>query len=121
MFQFKNLGCESLTQGQNGTSAELGKVNGLCHFLAHLIVVGNLACLCEADLHVGVGDSAVLNDGAVAINLEVALIGVDDDIVVLVGAHHLSDDTAEALFEHAHQRGAIDVLCLFELREGFNE
>ena len=72
-------------------------------------------------MHVGVGDGAVFDDGAVAVDLEVALVGVDDDVVVLVASLCLGDDAAEALFEHAHQGGAVDVLGFLELCKGVDE
>ena len=121
VLQLEDARGEGLAQRQYGAAAELREVDGLRHVLAHFVVVGNLACLAQADLHVGVFDLVVLDDGAVAVDFEVALVGVYDDVVVLVRALHFGYDVAEALFEHAHERGAVDVLCLFELCEGVDE
>ena len=52
--------------------------------------------------------------------LEVALVGIDDDVKVLVTAEYLGYNVAEAFLKNAHQGGAVDVLGLLELLEGLN-
>ena len=121
VLQLQDLRSECLAQGEDGTTSELREVNGLGDVLADLVVISNLLCLAEANLHVGVGDLAVFHHGAVAIDFEVALVGVDNDVVVLVASLHLGDDTAEALLEHAHKGGAVDVLGFLELCESIYE
>ena len=61
---------------------------------------------------------AVGNDGTVAVYLEVALVGVHDDVEVLVAAEDLRDDVAEAFLEHAHESRSVDILRFLEFFEG---
>ena len=53
-------------------------------------------------------------------NLKVALVGVDDDVKILVRAIDLGDDVTETLFEHTDKCRAVDVLVLFKFLKGFN-
>ncbi len=86
--------------------------------LAHLglgVVVG--AGIAQGDFQVGVVDLAVGHDGEILENLHVALVGVEDDVEIFVGAKHLGEHVAERLLQHAYHRGLVDILKLLELCE----
>ena len=89
----------------------------LRHFLARLVVLVDFLCLGEGNLGVGVREFLVLHYLAVAVDFEVTLVGVDDDVVVLVAAIRLGDDGAEALLEHADERRTVNVFRFLEFLE----
>ena len=120
VFQFQNLGGQGLPKGKDGSASELLEVDHFAYFLAHLVVVFYLLGVGQAYLLVLVGHLAVFHDGAVAVDFQVALVGVHDDVEVLITAEYLGNHAAEALFEHAHERGAVNVLGFLELFERFD-
>ena len=117
IFQLHDAAGECLAQLQNCATAEFGHINTLAHFLSYLVVVLYLLCLAQGDFLVWVIHFTIGHNDAVVVNLEVALVGIDNDVVVLIGAVHLGDDVAEAFLQHAHQRSAIDVVLLLEVGE----
>ncbi len=117
MLQLQHLRSESLAQVQDGAATELGEVDSLRHILAHLIVGLNLACLGERDLLVLVLHLAVCHNHAVTVYLKVALVGVHDNVEVLVATENLCKHIAETLLEHTHESCAVDVLCFLKLFE----
>ena len=121
MLEFEDFAGQRLAQRQNGAAAEVGKLNRFAHVFALFVVGVDFARLAQGDFLVLVGHLAVGHDHAVAIDFAVALVGVDDDIEVLVRTEQLGDHAAETLFEHAHHRGAVDVLGLFEFGKSFNQ
>ena len=116
--QFQHFRSQCLTQVQDSTASELGKVHALRHFLAHLVVVLNLLGVRQRNLLVLVLHFTVGHDHTVAINLKIALVRVHNDVEVLVRTENLGDNVAEALLQNAHQRGAVDVLVLCKILEG---
>ena len=120
MLQLQNLRCQRLAQVQNGTTAELLEVYLLRNLLANFVVGLNLLGFAQRNLLVFVFYFAVSHHDAVAVNLEVALVGVHDDVEVLVRAKHLGDDITETLLQHTHQCGAVNVFCLFKFLKGLN-
>ena len=66
----------------------------------------------------GLDTFTVLDNDTITVNLKVALVWVHNHVEVLIATEHLGQHIAETLFEHAYQRSAIDVLCLFELLKG---
>ncbi len=120
MLQFEYLGCESLTQVEDGTTAEFAEVHLLAHFLAYLVVGLYLLCILQRDFLVLVLHLAIGYNDAVTVYLEVTLVGVDDHVKILVTAEYLGDHVTETLLQNTHQCGAVDVLGLLELLEGLN-
>jgi len=120
VLQFQYLAGQSLTQGENGTSAELGKVHRLRHLLVHLIIGFYLAGIGQTDLLVIVFHLAIGHHHAVAVDLKVALVGVDNNIKVLVTAIYFCEHVAETLLQHAYKRSAVDVLRILEFAERVN-
>ena len=118
VLQLQHLAGQCLTQREDGTATELSEVDRLGHFLADLVVGLNLARVGEADLLVLVSHLTVGDYHTVAVNFKVTLVGVDDDVKVLVAAVDLCQHVAEAFLQHAHERGAVDVLGIFKLPEG---
>ena len=121
MLQLQNLAGQRLAQGQDGAAAELGKVHILAHLFAHLIILVNLACLRKGNLPVVILHLPVGHDRTVAVNFKIALVRIHDHVVVVVRAEELGDDATETLLQHAHQRGAVDVLRLFKLCKCINQ
>ena len=120
VLQLHDAAGKGLPELQDGTAAEFGHLDALADLFVHLIVVLYLLCLAQRDFLVGVGHFAVGHNDAVVVNLKVALVGIDDDVVVLVGAVHLGDNVAEAFLQHAHEGSAVDVVFLFEVGENLN-
>ena len=120
VLQLQYLGRQGLAEGKDGAAAKLGKVHALRNVLAHLVVGLNLAGVGQADFLILVLHLTVVNDHAVAIDFEVALVGVDNHVEVLIAAVNLGQHVAEALFKHAHQCGAVYVLSILKLLEGIN-
>ena len=71
----------------------------------------------EGDLEVGVGDFAVGDYLEILEYLDIALVGVHDDVEILVGSEHLGEYVAERLFQHGDHRGLVDVLKFLEFGE----
>ena len=61
-----------------------------------------------------------MHGDTVAINLEVALVWVYDDVEILVRTKNLCYHIAEALFEHAHKSSTVDMFRLVELSKGID-
>ena len=120
VLQLHDAACQCLAQLQDGAASELRHVNALADFFAYLIVVFYLLCFAQGYFLVLVGHFSVRHDDAVVVDFEVTLVGVDDDVVVLVGAVHLGDDAAEAFFEHTYQRRPVDVVLFLEVGENLN-
>ena len=89
----------------------------MAHFLAHFVVVFYLLSLAQGYFLVGVVHFAVGHNDTVVVDLEIAFVGIGDDVVVLIGAVCLGEDTAETFFQHADQCGAVNVVFLFEVGE----
>ena len=120
VLQFHDAAGQCLPELQDGAASELRHIYALAHFLAFLVVVLYLPCLAQRDFLVLVGYLAVRHDDAVVVDFKVTLVGIDDDVVVLVGTVHLGDDAAEAFLQDADQRGAVDVVLLLEVGENLN-
>ncbi len=118
LLQVEYLALEGLAQVEDGAAAEFLEEDFLGVLLAHLgvgVVVG--AGVAEGDLEVGVGHLAVGHYGEVLENLHVALVGVENDVEVLVGAEHFGQHVAERLLQHTDHRGLVDVFQFLELGE----
>ena len=120
VLQLQNLRGQGLAKVQNGAAAELLEVHLLRHLFAHLIVGLYLLSLAQGYLLVLVCHLTVLNDDTITVNLKVTLVGVHNHVEVLVRTEHLGYHIAEALFEHTHQCGAVNVLGFFKFLKGLN-
>ena len=72
-------------------------------------------------MQVVVVDGPVFDDCSASPDFEVALVGVDDDVEVGVGAELFDEDSAECFFEDADHCGPVDVFEFFELCESINQ
>ena len=98
--ELKDFRSQRLAQVEDGAASELGEVDVLTHFLTHLIVGLNLQSLRQRNLLVLILHLIIVDDDAVAVNLEVALVGVYNHVEVLVRAEQLGQHVAEALLQH---------------------
>ena len=113
--QFQNLRCESLPQVQYHAAAERRELHFVGYLFAHFGLVVYLACVADAYLCFRIGHIVVVHHKAVAVNLKVSLVGVDDDIVVGVRAVHLGYHIAERVLKDVHESLTVDVLEFLEL------
>ena len=120
VLQFQYLRCQRLTQCKDGTTTELGEIDTLRHLLTHFVVGLYLERILKADLLVFILHLTIGYYRTVAIDFKVALVGVHDDIKVLVTAINLGEYITKTLFQHADQCGAVDILRLLELFKGVN-
>ena len=116
--QLHDFGGEGLPEVEYGAPTEVGEMDFVGDFLSDGAVGIDFLRIAECDLEVGVGDVSVFDDGAVAPYLEVALFGVDDHVVVFVGAEHFGDDVTEGFFEDVDHRLLVDILQVFEFLKG---
>ena len=119
VLQLHDSAGKGLSELKDGTASELGHVDELADFFANLVVLVNLLCFTQRDFLVLVVHFAIGNNHTIVVDLEVALVGIDDDVVVLVCAMHLGNDVAEAFFQHAYQSGTVDVVLFFKVGEHF--
>jgi hypothetical protein len=75
----------------------------------------------QLDLQVVVLAHAILHDDAVQADLQVTLVGVDDDVHAGFLAKALLDDSAEDILQDAHHGHPVDVLEVLEFSEGLDE
>ena len=116
-----NLAHQVLVYGQNLAAAELAQRHGLRKVLADLEVRFYLDSFGILNLAFAVCQFAVLDDKAVAVNLPVALVNVDNDVEVVVRAVFLGKGGAEHLFKDVHQSLTVNVLEIFKFRKGINK
>ena len=120
VLKFEDLRSQCLAQVQDSTAAELLEVHLLRNLLTHLVVGLNLLSLGEGNLLVLIHHLIVGYHHTVTVNFKVTLVRVHDHVKVLVRAIDFGNDVTEALLEHTHQRGAVDVLVLFKFLKGLN-
>ena len=120
VLQLQDFRCQRLSQVKDGSAAELLELHTLTDFLAYLVVRLDFLRVVKRYFLVLVLYFAVGHNHAVAVDFKVALVGVHDDVEILVRPEHLCNDVSETLFKHAHQCGAVDVFCLFKLLKGLN-
>ena len=121
MLEFQDFAGQCLAEGQDGAAAKLGEVDFFAHLFAHFIVGVNLLCGREGNLAVFVLQFVVGHYFAVAVDFKVALVGVDNDVEVFVGAKDFGNHAAKAFFEHADHSGAVNVFGLLKFGEGVNK
>ncbi len=117
LFQIEDARCQILTQRQHGATAELGHVDLVGILVAHLVGGVDRLDLRHRNLGVGVLDRPVLDDGTVAPDLQIALLGVDDDVEILVALELLLQSVTEDILQNTDQRSIVDALQLLELSE----
>ena len=120
MLKLKNLRSQCLAKGQDSTAAELVEVNLLAHILAYLVVWLNLLSFRKGDFLVFILYLTIGNNYTVAINLEVTLVWVHDNIEVFVTTENLSKHVAETFLQHTYQSSTVDILGFFKLAECIN-
>ena len=118
--QFKYLGCQGLTQIQNGTTAELREVDFVGHLFTQFAIGINFASLCQRDLQIAVFQILVSHYGTVSPNFEISFFRVDNHVIVLICTEHTCDHVAEGVFQHADHRLFVDILQFLELRKAIN-
>jgi len=112
---------EVLVNGEYFAAAEFAERYGFGEVFAHFEVGFDLNGLRIFDFAFVVGELAVLDDVAVAVDFEVAFVDVHDDVEVVVGAVAFGECGAEHLFEDMHERFTVNVLVVFKFREGINK
>ena len=114
LLQIENARGEVLAQRQHGATAERGEFDLVGVFVSNLVGGVDGLDLRDGNLCVGVFDGVVLDDRAVAPDFEVAFLGVDDDVEILVRFILFLQRVAEDVLQHADHRRLVDVLQLFE-------
>ncbi|MPN06678.1 hypothetical protein SDC9_153934 [bioreactor metagenome] len=84
LLQLQNLGCQGLAQVKNGAASEMLKRHLVGHLFTHFKVLVNFQSFRQGDFQVGIFELIIFHDGSVAPDLQVSLVGVDDDVVILV-------------------------------------
>ena len=115
LLQVEDARGEVLPQRQHRAAAERRELDLVGVFVADLVGRVDGLHLRHGDLHVGILHGAVLHDGPVAPDFEVALLGVDDDVEILVRFVLFLKRVAEDVLQYADHRRFVDVLQLFEL------
>ena len=110
-----------MAQIKDGATAKACEFNGFTHFFAHFIVLVDAAGFAQGYLLVGVDHFIVFHHFAITVDFAIALVGVYDNIEVFVGAKDFGDYITETFFQHAYQRGAVDVFCFFEFGKCVNQ
>ena len=95
LLQFEDLGCQGLAQVEDSATTELLEMHFFGEVLADFDVIDSLTSFAERYLKIGVGEFVVGHYFAVLVDFEVTLVGVDDDVEVLVGAEHLGQYRTE--------------------------
>ena len=93
--EVEDLRLQGLTEIKDGAASEFLEKYLFGHFLSYLAFRVDLACLRKTDLHVFVLDFSVGNHLEVLVDLAVSLVGVHDDVEVLVRAELLCKHVAE--------------------------
>ena len=117
MFQLQYFRGQRLTQGEDGATTELGEVYPFGNVFVYFVIGFYLPGIRQRDLFVLVYHFAVCHHHTITIDLEVALIRVDNHIEIFVTTEDFGQHIAETLLQYAHQRRAVDVFRVFELFE----
>ena len=117
LFEVEDARSEVLPERQDGTAPERRELDFIGILVADLVGGVDGLDLRNGDLRIGILDGSVLDDRAVAPDFEVALLGVDDDVEILVALVLLLQGVAEDVLQHADHGGLVDVLQLLELGE----
>ena len=120
MFEFEHLACQSLAKRKDCAATEFGKVYGFTHFLANFIVGIYFMSIAQRNLFVGIIHIVVAHNNTIAINFEVSLVGVYDNVKVFIASEHLGQHTAEALFKNSDESGATDFLIVLKIGKDVN-
>ena len=120
VFQLKNLRSQSLAKSQDSTATKLIEINLLTYILTYLVVRLNLARLSKCYFLIFVLYFAVSNNNTIAIDLEIALVRVNDNIEILITTENLSKNVAETFLQHTYQCSTVDILGFFKLAECIN-
>ena len=115
--EVENLTLKCLAQGQDSASAEFLEENLLGNLLADFAFRIYLPGFCQTYLGDLVLDCAIFDDSEVLINLAVSLVGIHDDIEILVCTEHLGQRIAERILKDTDHRRFVDILKFLELIE----
>ena len=117
--QFHQARNERLTRRHDGAPPEVDEVQLFVALFADFVVFVDAEGFADADLFQFVGHLAVGNDGADAPEFQVALLGVHDDVEVLVRTVFFPNQGAENVLEDAHHRRTVHILDVLEFGKGF--
>ena len=117
MFEFENFRRQCLTQRKDSTPTKFSEVYSFGYFFAHFIVGFNLLRLGQGNLFIFVFHFSIGHNHAVAIDFEVAFVGVYDNVEVFIATEDACKHVAKTFFQHAHQGHTVDVLGVFKLLE----
>jgi len=96
-------------------------MNLVCYVFTYFKVFVNLTGFGQGYLRIFILQRVIFYDGAVAPNFKVAFVGIDDNVVVFIGAEHFGQHVPERLFEYADHGRAVNVFQLLEFRKGINQ
>ena len=114
-FEVEDARCEVLAQRQHGPAAERFEPHLIGVLVADLVGGVDGLHLRHGDLHLRILDRTVFHHDAVAPDFEVALLGVDDHVEVVVRLVLFLECVAEDVLQYADHRALVDVFQLFEL------
>ena len=121
VFEFEDFACQGLAESEDGASSEVCEIDFLSDLFSFFVVRVNLLCFAECNFFVRVGQFFVGDHHSVAIDFAVSLVGVHDDVKVLVRAEDFCNDVAETFFENAHKRGVVNVFVLLKFGKSLNQ
>src|SRR5690606_28704524 len=113
-----DLLAERLERRLHGAPPEVVDGDGLGHLVPDLVVLVDGEGVALLDLGHGVLEVVVLDDLADVDDLDVAVVGVEDDLEVVVGAVALLDHGAEDVLDDDLERVAVDVILARDLGAG---
>ena len=106
---------------QHVATSEAFELDLLREFLAHLKVVFDLERFAQRHFHVLIFNLAVFHDFAVAPDLQIPLLWVDDDVEIFIRPVFLDDHVSEDFFQNRHQGLFVDVLEFLEFCKRFQQ
>ena len=109
-FEIEDAGGEVLAQRKHCAASERIEFYLVGHLFAHFVGFVEFAGVRNGYLLVGVLHLAVLHDDAVAPDFEVALVGIDDYVEVLIRFVSLYQQMAENILQYSYHRTLVDIL-----------
>ena len=121
LLQLQDFRSQGLTQVENHTTTEGLHIDLIGKVLADFDLGVGLTCLAQRDLGLRICYIVILHYQTVTIDLQVTLVGVNDDIVVCVRAVHLCDHVTERILQHIDEGLFVNSFEVLELRKNVNQ
>ena len=119
--QFEDLRCQRLTEIEDHTATERSQLYLIRYLFTDLCLLIQQQCIAQRDLRVGIRYVAIFHHQTVAVNLQIALIGVHDDRIVSGRTVHLQNNRLERLLQHRDQRTFVDTFVFLKVFENVNQ